>query len=560
MIQKSLLYSRNSTLKERLEGALYGVSDLIWVNEANTLDALLERFQEVVVFVDLSRPDALEAISVIAESSPLNVIVTLGDERSEPMIRAEGLGSAFLTEAVSCPVRRLTRSFVTAQKYLAELRMNQSLRRQLKESRLSVAQETVKPDTDISLLNGLRAFSKMRDLSSLLDRGLHLIRDHHAVGSLGVFLSDDSTGQFKYESGLCCPVDIADIVVPEDSPLIHWLRYHPCVIDSQTLKSLEMEGKGDVAARLGSAMRSLRADVLFPLFANDLLGWVTMGRSTFGNVIASQQVEAISRTIDQMASAVESNKLHACVRSQRKQFEAILNALNIGIFLFNQKKVILWCNEAAGGFFGMSQDELLGKDCKVLGPELAAKILIHNHRSTEPETFSWYPVDSKREYLVEIYSDSLAPGDGACGFMFLQNHIAKELPRGSEQIREIEEEESKSAPTVSHRLRDPLTIIRLEDSELEESDSECIFLFDVQKEKRFPLPESPVIGWRSTLSDGVFYEAEVSDVVVSSSPSNEDEKEVELLAIKTKIASLGGTVNCSHNKGSIFVSLRLPQY
>ena len=56
---------------------------------------------------------------------------------------------------------------------------------------------------------------------------------------------------------------------------------------------------------------------------------------------------AISHTVDQLACAVENSILHAKIREQRQHLEIILNALDIGIVMFDSDLMVQWLNNSA---------------------------------------------------------------------------------------------------------------------------------------------------------------------------------------------------------------------
>jgi PAS domain-containing protein len=459
MSQKCILYSKDTKLSERISGALFGVTDPVWSKDQDTLFPLLERYRSVVIFIDLSQQGALNLVDRLERDFELSVIITLGENRTDPMIAAQSMDSVFLAESIDCPGREIEKFYRVACKFMAQKELCNSLERRLHSAK-AVVREVVRPD-DASFLSGLKAFSRIHSLPVLLEQGLQMIKEHHAVGSLGVFLKSEKGGVFRFQNGLRCPIDVSDVVVSNDSALVKWLRYHPCVIDRRMIRTIE-EDDGDyaLADQLRNTLTSMCADAIFPLYARELLGWIIVGRSTFGNVIVESEATAISHTVDQLACAVENSILHAKIREQRQHLEIILNALDIGIVMFDSDLMVQWLNNSACTIFGRNMEDLIKQSCKVLGSELSSRLLENYSASTSVDTFSWSPRASNREYLVEVHGVDSGTTTSTCGFMFIQDFTDQPYPKGEGVVNELEEKDARRIPTVSHKMRDPLAALQ----------------------------------------------------------------------------------------------------
>ncbi len=457
---KSILYSRDETTQRRISGLLGRLGEVIAVSDSRKFTAALEQLAPAIVWFDILSPDWRERLNEIREINPLCVVILLGDDRSDPLIQAEEDWILHI-ESHHCPRKRLQHVFKMAQKHLHVIQERETYRSRAEKAELIIRANRqsedgrpVSREGGGALREGLGLFSRIDDMDELLSRSLRFIKDYHTVGSVGVFLSEGSPEPFVLRRAVKCPREVSELSFDGTHPLVRWLRLHPCVIDSRALEELEQDD-AQLARELRSSLKQMYAEAVFPLYGTrDLLGWLYVGRSTFGNVINPQEVVALSGTADQLAFAMENSLLHSRVTRQREHFDRILNALCVGVILFDGNYRILWANDAASQITGLRFDELVERSCKVLGSELASMILESGGRDGELSTFTWSPANSDRDYLAEVHA-APSGAKNPCGFLFLQDFTSDAAAFGSGDFNG-----EPIASTISSELRGPLVAIQ----------------------------------------------------------------------------------------------------
>ncbi|MFY9571748.1 MAG: GAF domain-containing protein [Blastocatellia bacterium] len=143
----------------------------------------------------------------------------------------------------------------------------------------------------------------------------------------------------------------------------------------------------------------------------------------------ADEVEVVRAAADQVVIASERAELFELVSHGKIEWEATFDALNDGIFIFDQDGVLRRVNEAAAAFAGSNVRDLIGRRCCTLlqsveGETCRVAQVIDSGR---PATFELVPERLERPVLVTISplpNDSSDHAQGQNGASGNENHVA----------------------------------------------------------------------------------------------------------------------------------------
>ncbi|MEM9480790.1 MAG: hypothetical protein AAGA58_14135 [Verrucomicrobiota bacterium] len=400
-VDRCLVYSQDHKLRTRISGCLQDIAEVAVFTRKVDLSDALEQFDPAIVMVDALAEGAREVLAEILGSFPLSLAILLGEERSTPVLDAEGLG-VFAIESPECPRKRLRRLFEMSRRHLHVLVDREQLQHR-------VSNETAKlpesPGFRESRVFTPGPFGMTNDIDELLKRSLHWMRECHSLGSVSLFLHDPSNNSpgYRLHAGIKTPPDVSRLLYEETNPLVKWLRLHPSVIHRERLRDISVNHL-NAAKSLERGLSEMIAEAIIPVFGNsDFLGWLAVGNSADGSRITEAELARISQSADYLGSAIERCILHNDIEKQRKFSETVLDALSIGVIVTGGKGEVAWMNQAAAEICMVNRNSVRKQSVRKLGSSLAGLLgQQHEVQGRSTEQF-WTHPQSKTDYHIAVH-------------------------------------------------------------------------------------------------------------------------------------------------------------
>ncbi|MEM0896253.1 MAG: hypothetical protein AAGJ79_05145 [Verrucomicrobiota bacterium] len=455
-IDRCLVFSQDHKLRTRLSGCLQEVAEVAVFTRKVDLSDALEQFNPAIIMVDALADDSREVLAEILESFPLCLAILLGEERSTPVLDAEGLG-VFAVESPECPRKRLRRLFEMARRHLHVLVDREQLQHRVSSE---TAKRRAAPAVRETRLCTPGPFGMTNDMDELLNRSLHWMRECHSLGSVALFLQEPTSTAPGYglRAGIKNPPEVARLLYEETHPLVKWLRLHPTVIHRDRLPEI-MVHHANAAKALERGLGEMIAEAIIPVYGNsDFLGWLAVGHSADGSRIPEVELARISQSADYLGSAIERCVLHNDIERQRKFSETVLDALSIGVIVTGGKGEVAWMNQAAAEICMVNRNTVTKQSVSRLGSSLAGLLgRQHEVQGRSVEQF-WTHPQSKTDYHVVVHpTEGKADNHGV--FAIIQEADRRESWKTESGSKVPSRVEARTS-TVSTEIRGPLVAIK----------------------------------------------------------------------------------------------------
>lgn len=223
---------------------------------------------------------------------------------------------------------------------------------------------------------------------------------------------------------------------------------------------------GDIAAdaRIGDkkwfAKAEFQSIINLPLIVKGrVLGTLNMAsrsRDAFGDA----DVEKLQPVADQVALALDNQKLFRDVAKAKNEWEATFDSVGDGIVMVNNDHVVLRINRAAAALLGGSVGEFVARSCRDICPgfddmmtECRNQAAVAEHESVTAE----YRTDAGR--ILEVMSDNIFDAEGTqSGAVY----ILRDVTEARRLRRQLVQSEKMVAvgelvSGVAHEINNPLT-------------------------------------------------------------------------------------------------------
>jgi|GEM_PF-2822230 len=437
-LPKTLVYTRDPKLEQRIRGLLHGSSTVNAIASPEDLQPNMAQLGPSVVFIDLLAREFGQILAAVREHSPNSVPIVLGESRSGPGIDAMRQG-AFAIEERDCPRSRL-RSLCSMGFQQVKQRLELD---DLREQNLLLrhAPQTTQPGATHRILNSLlgmlRLMQRPSSADTLLGYSLDRINEEIGLGAIGVFYEKD--GAYQLHHSAKCPKEVSSISFWQSDPLIQWLRTNPAPIQRATLASDIPSAERQLAT---AVLNACFADTIIPLYRKGaLLGWIFFGKSTCGSKVLQENLGEICAISDQLGRLLEcqtpealpetSNTVRANTHTQKKVapdtgFQPVLDALEMGVVVFDARGIVLWINRSAQTLLGISPDKVVGHPCDYL--KIGFEQQVVEARNDRDTTLAWHCTsqDGNNELAVEVHIHRDPTSGISSGFA-----IIREIPTSS---------------------------------------------------------------------------------------------------------------------------------
>jgi len=461
LLPSCILYTQDAGLARRISGFLTTSATVQHLDRPEALQGLLERDSSNVVLMDIRGSQANDMLPHMVKQWPASVVIVLGVQGSEPLLRARTHG-VYAIEDIEANRQRLQVVTTQAMEHLKLREENRILREEatraaaLKHTFLSQLQ----PDTTAPLQpsrhfpGALRQFDNVEALLQNLVEG---VAGSVMVSRVGIFCRARESRTFRLRASLRCLEDTRRMEYTDESPLVQWLTINAHLVARDNLEHVR-----DTRARtlLGKTLDIIGAEVLVPLQVRErLLGWMFVGHRATGMPFGMTELENLALIAEHVSTTLENALLYEEVAVQKSLAETLLHSMPTGIVAVDEEGVVRWFNSAAEMIFDTPADAVVGQPVEQLGTRITG--LVHDALAgdiaQQPEV--WMETRTKRTLSVQtrrLEDESVCLGAVA----LVQDITVEQMLEEKQEQLERASFWTELAAAMSHEIRNPLVAIK----------------------------------------------------------------------------------------------------
>ena len=203
------------------------------------------------------------------------------------------------------------------------------------------------------------------DLPRVLDLFLDAVAEMVRPSRCALLLADTAGSAYRIRAhrGLA-PHVVESASLSADSGLPLWLATQGRPINADEVQARPH----DPAAReIGRELALLRATVAIPLTAHgELVAILILGQRITGLPYSHRETEILFNLATHLATAIRDIRLHHQLQYQKEYIERILGHMSNGVITIDRAERITLLNRRAEEILGLSANDILGKDLRVL--------------------------------------------------------------------------------------------------------------------------------------------------------------------------------------------------
>jgi len=455
-----LLYTKDSTLAERVTGLLLQRAEVRILTEPADLERALHQFGPAVLLMDSCSSEFARLLPQLLQDQPRNVIIVLGPRRSDPVLASVALG-VYAVEELN-PDRICFQTLIShALQHLALTQVN---------ALLMAAQQRIQPHagqvdagnapeapSPLPFQHFSRALRNFDNVDALIKNIVEGIADIAKVSRVGLFAMVRNGGIYRLRAGLRCLEATHNLEYPDHHHLVQWLERHAHLLARSGLDHIT-----DPEERLflQQMLDALGAEVIIPLYARGkVLGWFFVGHRATGIPLEHADLENLTVLAEHIAGTLENALLYEAIALQTTLAQTLLHAMDLGIVAAGEDGIIRWYNRAAGNILGLPAADAVGRSVTTLGSRLAdlfARAL--RNEELAPVT-PWHHGANRK--LIGVEMRPLLDKNTCVGALALLHDVSAErhLVEREEQVKRAAFWNDLAA-SMSHEIRNPLTAIK----------------------------------------------------------------------------------------------------
>jgi|Deesub1362A_J573_1020465.scaffolds.fasta_scaffold00183_12 signal transduction histidine kinase len=261
----------------------------------------------------------------------------------------------------------------------------------------------------------------------------------------------------------------------------------------------------------------------------------------------------LERYAAELERAVEKRTLELI--SEKEKLDTIVSTLDVGIFLADHNKKIIWVNRTLKDWFGEDRINDLNLEDIYGGAEVSSTV---NNKMIQEVV---YHTLGKRKGYFQITSTPLVGPDGNMQLLGLIHDIT-EIKRFEEQMAHSEKLASLGRLTagIAHEIGNPLTsvfsflqILRERETDDFKKESLDTILFHINRIAEIVRQLSGM----SKLPPTEFKEAQINDLIESSLLLMQYDKRAKAISVKKELSPLPPVVTDANQLTQVFVNLIL---
>jgi nitrogen-specific signal transduction histidine kinase len=451
--------SRDEALVQRLRAGLGAELDFRVAADVRELERALEPEGPSLLVLDLRTREAQEFLARHRRARPSDLVIALGDLRSDPLLEAAHAG-VYAAEPMAIEPDRLQN---TALRALDQLRLAEEverLRTEVVRAGAPAEAPQLRPerlDSPRPLRHFAPANRHFADLGALMERIVEGLASASVVTRAGLFARTKSDPVYRLRAGLRCLEETSQAGYAEGDPLPRWLERNAHLVAGTTVGLLS-----DAAARrlLGTALHAMGAEVIAPLLARGrLLGWLFIGCRSTGLPFDYADLEDVSTAAEHVATLLENASLYEEVALQKTLAETLLHTLPTGVIAADAEGVVRWFSTSAEALLGIKALDAIGQPAEVLGSRLADLLrrAIRGDMTDFPRAWT----DPQTRKAIFVQSRTLSDGSACLGaVVMLQDMTAQKALQEKQEQLERAAFWTELAASMSHEIRNPLVAIK----------------------------------------------------------------------------------------------------
>lgn len=366
----------------------------------------------------------------------------------------------------------------------------------------------------------------------LLELFMDAVTELVPVGKISILLLQRETGTFKIcaQRGLD-PSFCNQLSFNSTRGIVPWLEKEGRIL-------LCSEGSPFAGEAL-QEMEFLQASASIPLSAQgQMIGVLNLGPKVTGSLFYEEELEVLYFLCGNLAMALRDIELHHQVRHQNSYIESILQRMTSGVIAININDKITTFNTRAEEILSFTQEEVLGKDLRLLPSPLGD--YLYNTLSTGECFDKEEIVLPNGQIPLEISTYRLSNGkDELIGSVMIFDDISdrKQLEaerRKSDKIEVL----NKFVGELAHEIKNPMVAIQtfaeLLQDKYEDSSFRDFFTHTVRQElKRLNELVEKLIAFSAPLTYN-FTEVDVHEIIDTGFSLLQDQGKFEDINIETR--------------------------